>query len=88
MDRYSVLAIIVIIVMISFSSFGIDDDFTEIEGLAVDVNDSDSGFVFYIQDGSGNMIRSFSHERPDDSIHSFQGDYSKDGDMFFVSKII
>ncbi len=73
--------------MIALSSFGLPDDDESIIGFADDINRNDNGFLFYINDCDGNTIRSFCNERPDDSLHSFRGRYSDDGNIFFVSDI-
>ena len=87
MDRYSILALMIAIMMIVLSSFGLPDNDESIIGFADDINKNDNGFLFYINDCDGNTIRSFCNERPDDSLHSFHGRYSDDGNIFFVSDI-
>ena len=87
MDRYSLLAIVVITIIISLSLFDIHDNGESIIGFVDDINQNDNGFIFIINDCNGNTIKSFCNERPDDLLHSFHGRYSDDGNMFFVSSI-
>jgi len=88
MDRYTLLAIIVIVLIVSISFVRLPgDDEIEIIGFADNISESKSGFIFYIHQDNGKDIRSFCSERPDGSIHSFIGSYSDDGNIFFVSEI-
>lgn len=87
MDRYSIFAIVIVIILILLSSLHIPDDEESIIGFADNIHQNDNGFIFFINDSEGNSIKSFSNEMPDDSLHSFYGKYSKDGNIFFISKI-
>ena len=75
-----------IVVMTTFFNLPIDDH-VEMVGFADDISESRSGFVFYIHLENGDEIKAFCKEKPDDSIHSFSGSYSDDGNIFFVSSI-
>ena len=85
MDRYSILAISVVVIIVIFPLFG-NDDSVSITGFAENVTESNSGFIFFIQDENGNSIKAFCSDRPDDSLHSFSGSYSEDNNIFFVSE--
>ena len=87
MNRYSVLAISIIALILIFASFDIGEDEERITGFADEIKNNDSGFTFYINDGNGYKIKSFSSVRPDETLHEFIGSYSEDGNIFFVSKI-
>lgn len=87
MNKYSVLAISVIILIGLFSYFQIGEDDETVTGFASDIRQSNSGYVFFINDPDGNSIKSFSSFQPDILVHSFHGNYSSDGSIFFVSGI-
>ena len=87
MNRYSMIALILIAVMILFISFDIDDDDIEITGYADDMHVKENGTTFTIVDAEGNHIKAFSSSEIDGSLHIFKGNYSKDGNIFFVNVI-
>ncbi len=87
MNRYTILSISIIALILIFVSFDIGEEEEMITGFADEIKDSDSGFTFYINDGDGSRIRSFSSIRPDNMLHEFSGSYSDDGNIFFVSEI-
>ena len=89
MNRYSLLAIVVIIIVVITTFFDLpnNDNHIEMIGFAADISESRSGFVFYIHLENGDEIKAFYSQRPDDSLHSFSGKYSEDGNIFFVSNI-
>lgn len=89
MDRYSLLAVAIIIVIVSISMFDQSVDGKEsMIGFADDVNEKDNGFIFFINDCDGNRMKAYCDQRPDDDLHSFIGRYSDDRNIFFVSDII
>ncbi len=87
MNRYTILSISIIALVLIFVSFDIGEDEEMITGFADDIEGSDSGFTFYINDGDGSRIKSFSSIRPDGMLHEFIGSYSDDRNIFFVSNI-
>ena len=70
-----------------FTNFTVDDDDTMITGYADDIHQSENGFVFTIIDGNGNHIKAFMREEVDGSLHTFKGDYSSDGGIFYVNTV-
>ncbi len=86
MDKYIVLAISVVLLIGIFAFFNVGEDESLI-GFADNIQESNSGYVFYIHLENGNEIKSFYTEKPDDSLHKFFGKYSEDGSIFFVSCI-
>ena len=88
MNRYSVFALVLISIVLIFTSFGVgDDDSERIIGYAEDIHQKDTGTTFTIVDADGNSIKAFSRFSIDTSLHEFKGNYSVDGGMFFVSEI-
>ncbi len=87
MDRYSVLSVSIVILIVIFASFNISEDEYSVTGFADQIKSTDSGYTFIIIDGGGNGVKSFSSVKPDTELHKFSGSYSEDGSMFFVSKI-
>lgn len=87
MDKYSILAISIIIIVVIFSYFQLEDDEDNIIGFADNIQKKDSGYIFYIQDSNGNSIKAFSNSIVDGSLHKFYGNYSSDGSIFFISHI-
>ena len=88
MDRYSLLSLSVIAVIVIFSIFNISEDDSEcIIGIAEDIHEKDTGYVFNIVDGNGNIVKAFCNYSVDDSLHSFIGTYSSDGSIFFINEI-
>ncbi len=85
MNRYSIFAIILIVLMTSFVLFDQDDgNETEITGYADNIHQNENGSTFTIIDPDGNMIKAHYSDRMDDSLHRFKGTYSSDGGIFFV----
>ncbi len=89
MNRYAVLGIAVIMVTGTFLLFSDYNgpgayDYT---GIVSDVHESTSGFVFVLNpDGPG--FRCFSYEEPVDlGYYAVSGEFSDDGNIFFVSSI-
>ncbi len=87
MDRYSVLSVSIVILIVIFASFNVSEDEDSVTGFADQIKSTDSGYTFIITDGEGNNLKSFSSVKPDSGLHKFSGSYSEDGSMFFVSKI-
>ena len=87
MNRYSLFAAVLISVMILFIVFDIDDNEIEIVGYADDIHQTENGFVFTIMDKDGNQIKAFTRSEIDDSLHSFRGNYSDDGGIFFIDSV-
>lgn len=87
MDRYSVLSISIVILILIFASFNVSEEDDSITGFADQIKSTDSGYTFMINDGNGNSVKSFSSVKPDSGLHEFSGSCSEDGSMFFVSKI-
>ena len=78
---------IMIVLMIMITAFDIEDDETRITGYAENIHQSENGFVFTIMDTDGNETKAFVREQVDGSLHVFNGNYSSDGKIFFVSSI-
>ena len=87
MDKYSVLSISIIGLILIFTLFNVGENEEVVTGFADDIKNNDSGFIFFINDGDGCKIKSFSFVRPDETLHEFIGTFSDDGNIFFVSKI-
>ena len=78
-------ALVMIFVVLILTMFDGDDDSTTITGYADDIHQSENGFTFTINDSDGNKVKAFSRIEMDNSLHSFKGNYSQDGGMFFVN---
>ena len=87
MNRYTIFALIMIALMILFTTFTVDDDSIEITGYADDIHQSENGFVFTIIDGNGDTTKAFMREQIDGDLHIFKGNYSSDGGIFFVNEV-
>ena len=85
MNRYTLFALVMISIVLILMMFDNSDDSTTITGYADNIHQSDNGFTFTINDSDGNRIKAFSRIEMDDSLHSFKGNYSQDGGMFFVN---
>jgi len=85
MNRYTLFALVMIFVVLILTMFDGDDDSTTITGYADDIHQSENGFTFTINDSDGNKVKAFSRIEMDNSLHSFKGNYSQDGGMFFVN---
>lgn len=87
MNKYTSFALTMIAVILIMTIFNVDDDETKIIGYADDHHQSENGTTFTINDAAGNSIKAFSRIEIDDSLHVFRGEYSQDGEMFFVNAI-
>ena len=87
MNRYTIFALIMIALMVLFTTFTVDDDSIEITGYADDIHQSENGFVFTIIDGNGDTTKAFMREQIDGDLHIFKGNYSSDGRIFFVNEV-
>ena len=87
MNRYSVLALVMIVIMVLMIGFAPEDKDTEMTGYADDIHQGSSGYTFWIHIPDGDPVRAFSRTEIDTSLHTFIGDYSSDGQMFFVDRI-
>jgi hypothetical protein len=90
MDRFSVLAVSLILITGAFALFSDDSPDTDenvVSGIAHDINKTESGYVFYVEDGNGNNVKCFARFEPNDSdICCLSGSWSEDSTIFFVSK--
>ena len=88
MNRYSIMAISIMIIISLFIMFDTGEEEKEgIVGYADDIHQKDTGYTFVIIDAEGNDINAFSRIPVDTSLHEFKGNYSADGRMFFVNEI-
>ncbi|MDR3282550.1 MAG: hypothetical protein LBS92_02935 [Candidatus Methanoplasma sp.] len=94
-DRYVLLAVSVVIVMIltivvasprSASDSGMGEE--EIVGVVFDIKESAKGYTFTLEDTSGAGRRCYFPEMPvDDGVYAVTGEVSEDGMMFFVRQM-
>ena len=87
MNRYTIFAVIIILMVAIFITFGLDDDEIEKTGYAKDIHQTDSGYTFILCETDGTETRSFTDQRIDESLHIFKGSFSSDGRMFFIHEI-
>lgn len=88
MEKYVLMILSVIVLILLFSFFNIGEtDEEKIIGFAENVHESTNGFTFNIVTEDQLSIKSYSSQKPDSSIHRFIGDYSDDGSIFFVCNI-
>ena len=87
MNRYTLFAFVMILVILVMTMFEGTENGSSIIGYADDIHQSENGYTFTINDANDNNIRAFSRTEVDDSIHTFKGNYSQDGGMFFVDEI-
>ena len=87
MNRYSVLALSLILMMFVITSFSSVEEDTELTGYAEEISHNEKGTTFWIHDIDGVSVKAFSKEPIDGSLHIFRGDYSSDGGIFFVDKV-
>lgn len=79
-------ALTVIGAILLFTVFGVDEG-ESITGYADDIQERDTGYVFYIHDTEGNVTKAFSSAEIDDGLHVFRGNRSSDGSIFFVDSV-
>ena len=86
MNRYTLFVLVMISIVLLLIVFDEGEKTTTIIGYADDIHQSENGFTFIINDTDGNRVKAFSRIELDDSLHSFKGNYSQDGEMFFVNE--
>ncbi len=84
MNRYSVLALVLIIMMTMIIGFTPEEKEIELTGYADGINQNENGFTFWIHDVDGDSVKAYSKTPVDDSLHVFKGKYSSDRGIFFV----
>ena len=83
------LGLSTVFVIILFFGFS-DGEYTDYEysGIIHDIRDSSNGFVFYIDLDSGETIKCFFNDKPDDlGYYAIKGSYSDDNSMYFIKNI-
>ena len=86
MNRYTLFALVMISVVLILVMFNEGEESVTITGYADDIHQSENGFIFMINDVDGNKVKAFSKIEMDESLHSFKGNYSQDGGIFFVNE--
>lgn len=85
MNKYSIFALSVILVILCISLFDVDPNEEEyVIGYADDISSSENGYVFYIINDDGDRIKAFYSEKIDDDLYFFSGSFSDDRTIFFV----
>ena len=87
MNRYSMLAASMILMIAIIVPFTPEDNNIELTGYADNIHQTEKGYTFDIHDADGNTMRAFSKIDVDGSLHVFRGSYSSDGTMFFIDGI-
>ena len=87
MNRYSVLALVLIIMMTVIIGFAPEEKEIELTGYAEGIGQNENGFTFWIHDVDGDSLKAYSKTSVDDSLHVFKGKYSADGGIFFVDRM-
>jgi len=89
MNKYSLVAIGTILVIALFLTFSptqvVDVDFDYI-GMISDINKSSNGYTFTINT-TEESIKCYFEERPNESMYKIMGDFSNDGNIFFISSM-
>jgi len=88
-DRYFLICVAAAFILIA-SSFFWDSGEGEggVAGIARDVKETENGFVFSLEDASGEETRCFSKDRPEPgAAYRVEGSMSDDGTMLFVSSL-
>ncbi|AGI48542.1 hypothetical protein TALC_01576 [Thermoplasmatales archaeon BRNA1] len=87
-DKYFLLCAAVALVIVVSSFYISEDESDSHVGIVHDVHKSENGFVFTLDDSSGESIRCFSKTPPDGcGMYEIEGSFSDDGSMLFVSKM-
>jgi hypothetical protein len=88
-DKYFLLCAAAAFILISSSFFWDSEDGGSGEaGIVRDVNESENGYVFSLEDCNGEEIRCFSKTEPvEGEAYSVKGSWSDDGTMLFVSSM-
>lgn len=89
MDKYLILGLSVISIMVVFAYF-LDDSNVEYDhtGIVSGIKGTSSGYTFYLEE-NGRDIKCFYSERPNNlGLYSIKGNYSDDGSIFFVSRMM
>ncbi len=85
---YVTIAIGIVVVAAIFVTFSDEDSF-DCTGIAYDIDQTSSGFTFFLQTSSGMHQRCFSYTEPVYlGYYGLNGSLSEDGSIFFVSKMI
>lgn len=88
-SRYSVLGLAVVLVTGTFVVFS-DEDLVgyEYTGIVSDIREGENGFTFTLSGPDGSGMRCFSREEPSDlGYYAVSGEFSDDGNIFFVSSL-
>lgn len=88
-DRYFLICIAAVFILVASSFFWNNDGEEEgTSGIARDVKETENGFVFSLEDSSGEEMRCFSKERPEPgAVYRAEGSLSEDGTMLFISSL-
>jgi len=89
MDKYSLVAvstILVIALFLTFSSVQAEEEEFDYSGMVTDINKSPKGYTFNLNADDG-TIRCYSENKPNESFYKIKGEFSEDGNIFFVSSM-
>lgn len=89
MDKYSLISISTVLVLALFLTFSgvqnVESDY-DYTGLVSDINKSAKGYTFNLITDE-NTIKCFYEQKPDETFYSLKGEFSDDGNIFFVSSM-
>ena len=89
-DKYFIICVsIVLIFALAWSTLEKEEKNEDIKGIVFDVHESEKGFIFTLESSDGICRKCFFHEEPQELMaYSIFGNFSEDGNIFFVKKMI
>lgn len=89
MNKYSIIAISTILVLgmfMTFSSEDINSDNYDYSGLVSGIEKSSKGYTFDFMTND-QSIRCYYSEKPSETYYNINGEFSEDGEIFFISSM-
>ena len=90
-DKYLIICCFSFIIVFSFAFMynGVEGSDDDIIGVVIEMRESDSGFVFDIEDCSGMQYHCFAKNQIErNGVYRLSGSFSKDNSIFFVSEMM